>query len=643
MVAIIKELITLWAILLIANSLIAQDPPIIFGELSNNEINMTFYDKDSTAPALVLCDYGNAINTDNNYFSFTYTFTRNLRIKIFNKEGYKYSGLSFIMNKHANTPEIKAITYNFEGEAKIESKLDKKQVFREHYDKNYDVVKFEMPAIKEGCIIDIEYSYLAGFSHIRPWYFQSTIPTVHSEYRVSIPCYFEFKPLAKGFYPMSNLSSHTRTESNFKYISKDVPAFHHEEYLTSIENYLSSIQFELAAVKFPNQLDQIFTKTWPDIGKLLVNNDDFDISGKVGRIIKNELNYLSILDTTPESKITMVYEYIRDKMNWNNQNSIFSEDPKKAWDERKGSSGDINLFLLGALSQLGFDARPVILSTRSNGFVHPAQIILEQYNYVIASVKIADKTIFLDATDKYTPFGILPERCINGQGRMIDKAGGYWLDLNPNTNKKLFYMVKMEIKEDFSITGNINEKYEGYAAVEKRNSLSFYTNDSDYLKEYQKSFQKLTFETDSITDKQNSAKPLTINYRFESDDYIDKAGDLLFINPIIINRLEINPFKLEKREYPVDYSFPQSTTYMTTITIPEGYKIENLPENKKILLPEKNASFLYSIQLTGNGITVISKFDINKVTFLPEEYLDLKEFYNQVIDAMSKQIILKKI
>jgi hypothetical protein len=68
-----------------------------------------------------------------------------------------------------------------------------------------------------------------------------------------------------------------------------------------------------------------------------------------------------------------------------------------------------------------------------------------------------------------------------------------------------------------------------------------------------------------------------------------------------------------------------------------------LPEIKKIALPERSATFTLSAQQSASSIVIVSRFDINKITFLPDEYLNLKEFYNQVIDAQSKQVILKKI
>jgi hypothetical protein len=431
--------------------------------------------------------------------------------------------------------------------------------------------------------------------------------------------------------------------TDYMFISKDVPAFYTEEYITSRDNYISEIQFELGNVKWPNQPIKNYTTTWEAIAKLLLEDSDFGSRIDGGWAIKDEMAVVEALNTTPEAKVNAVFELVRGKMNWDGRNSIYSFDQGKAWKEGSGSSGDINLLLVAAFRRLNMEAYPVILSTRANGFVHPAQIIIDQFNYVIAAVKLSDKYILLDATDKNCPIGILPERCLNGQGRLISEKGGEWVDLKPLAANKKSYQFKIGIDAEGKLIGSVNEKYEGYAAIEQRVSLKYYTDDEAYLKEYQKNHSPFDMTLDSISWKADIPKPVLVSYQFESEDWIEKAGNLWMISPLLLGQRTTNPFKLEKRDYPVDYSFPHSTTHMVTFTIPDGFVVENLPETKKMILPERTASFMYSVQQTGNTIVVVSKFDINKVTFLPEEYADLKEFYNQVIAAQAKQIILKKL
>ncbi len=668
----ITTLVSMALALTISLGVYAQKAPIKFGKLSKDEIDLRVYDKDTAAVAIVLCDFGTSDFTYSDNSGLMYLYKRNIRIKILKKEGYHKANFEIpIRKKYDNPGRIRGLTFNFD-EGKTEKvKLENNQVFTDDINKYWDLIKFEMPAVKEGSIIDVEYSILSELYDIRNWNFQDDIPTLYSEYRVTIPEYFHYKQLEKGFIPIGEKSTNSRTVTqtgtenqrstglvttsrvqsyNFNYnvtdyffISKHVPAFYEENYMTSEKNYISSIEFELGSVKWPNRPVKNYTNTWEAINKELLFDTDFGNRINGAGFLKDKLALIESLNPNPEAKIAAVYELIRNGISWNGRYSIYSFDNNKAWNEGSGTVGDINLLLVAALKRLGFEANPVLLSTRTNGLIHPAQIIRDQFNYVIASVLVDNKTILLDATERHTPAGLLPERCLNGQGRQIDKNGGSWVDLLPASTHRKSYQTIFTIEPDLSLKGNIIEKHEGYSALENRKDMQNYNSTEAYLEEYQKSFQTFSLELDSVSGVAQLNEPLYLSYSFETDVPVDAAGNLLMINPILIGKTQTNPFKLPERAYPVDFSFPRTTTYMGTITIPDGYAVDNLPQNKRMILPENKAAFIYSIQHSGNNITILTKFDINKVTFLPEDYENLKLFYNQVIEAQAEDIILKKL
>jgi hypothetical protein len=670
-----KKLLILTSLcsLLLNYSLKAEKAPIKFGKISKEELALKVYEKDTSAAAVILCDFGvsNFIYSDNS--GLQYQFKRNIRIKILKKEGYDWAKFEiYIRKKYDNLGRIKATSYNQESGKLLKEKLDNKQVFTIDYNKNWELVKFEMPAVKEGSILDIEYIIISDSYNIRDWYFQDEIPTLYSQYNVSIPEYFHYKQLEKGYIPIGNKTQNTRnvtvngtdkqrttqgnlTKSSYQnysfnyiatdytFVSKDVPAFYEEDYITSSENYISSIQYELGSVRWPNKPIKNYTNTWEAINKELLFDSDFGSRIKGAGFLKDQLTLIETLNNTPEAKIEAVYNLIRNKMHWDKRYSIYSFEQGKAWQDGNGTVGDINLLLVAALNRLGFDANPVLLSTRGHGFIHPAQIIVDQFNYVIASVKLGDKIILLDATEKNTPLGVLPERCLNGQGRLVDDKGGDWVDLTPSLSHKKLYKTEIIINPDLSLNGKVVEKNDEYAAIDKRNDLQYFSTGDEFLEDYQKSFTNFTMTLDSIENQKDYNNFISLNYHFETEPIVEQAGNLLMIDPVIFGKKTSNPFKLQERAYPVDYSYPHSVVYMATISIPEGYSVENLPENKRLILPNQDASFAYSVQNFNDQIVIVYKFNINKITFLPESYQNLKEFYNQVIDAQSKQIILKKI
>ncbi len=644
--------------LLLPVALVAQKKHPKFGKISDEELSMTVYDKDTSAAAVVLWDIGETSFPYNMNTGFENNYDKFIRIKIFRKEGYEFAKFHFLLRKRdEKLGSFSAATFNMEGGKLVKTKLDKDQFVKETYNKYWDIVKFELPAVKEGSIIDVEYTIMSEWFDIRNWQFQAEIPVVYSEYKVSYPEYFYFKQLEVGYTPITTHQNYTRNGSitvpggtpyNFRenvlvYTGENMPAFHEEAYIDCADNYIAGIQFELGSFSPPYGMVKNYTQTWEAINRQLM--DDSDFGGQLGMalFLNQTADTIKQKYSDPKERLIAGYSYIQKQMAWNNSNGIYTyQGLRTAYNEKKGNAGDINLMLVALLMKLELDANPVILSTRENGKIHPAQLILDQYNYVIASVKLDGQMILLDATDKFAPAGMLPERCLNEKGRLINKGLGDWVTIKPNGSDRESYQVNLKLTAEGEASGSALIKQEEYSAAEMRTVLLHYSDDARFMEDFNKNSLGLVCQLDSITARTKVGEPLVTRVSFESEKTVEMAGDLLMVNPTVLGRIEKNPFKMEERNYPVDYGYPTNYTYMATIEIPDGYIVESMPESKRFSNTDKTAQFVMSAQQMGNKVTVMWKFEVKKALFLPEEYAVLKEFYNQVIDAQSKQIVLKK-
>ena len=120
------------------------------------------------------------------------------------------------------------------------------------------------------------------------------------------------------------------------------------------------------------------------------------------------------------------------------------------------------------------------------------------------------------------------------------------------------------------------------------------------------------------------------------------TGQLIYIDPFIIFREDENPFKVEKREFPMDFGVRSEKIYVTNITIPDGYLVDETPPPKVTVLPENKGKFSYHVTQTGNRLTVVSSIQINERIFMQDEYPGLREFYNRIVAKQSEQVVLKK-
>ena len=104
-----------------------------------------------------------------------------------------------------------------------------------------------------------------------------------------------------------------------------------------------------------------------------------------------------------------------------------------------------------------------------------------------------------------------------------------------------------------------------------------------------------------------------------------------------------NPFKLEKREYPIDFSYPVTTKYNITITVPTGYEVETLPAQINLTMPDNLGSLKYLISKDDNNIQLVVTEQINEAIIAPEYYETLKQFFQKVVEKETEKVVLKKI
>ena len=112
---------------------------------------------------------------------------------------------------------------------------------------------------------------------------------------------------------------------------------------------------------------------------------------------------------------------------------------------------------------------------------------------------------------------------------------------------------------------------------------------------------------------------------------------------MLIKHIDENPFKLEKRVFPVELVAPIAHSYTYNIKIPEGYELEEMPESVNLALPNKGGRFMFMTnKASENEIQIFMKVNLFKTQYLPEEYSALKELFNLIIAKQQEQVVLKE-
>lgn len=624
----------------------AQKAPEKFGKVNIENLKMTKPPIDSTAGAVILFDFG--------YATFDHKFEISLevhtRIKIFNSTEFDRGDIKIPYAENDYVEHLKAASYNLENGEIVESKVSKKDIFDEDVREGVKQKRLSIPNVKEGSIIEYTYRVNYGsWSSLSAWYFQTSIPVLHSEYIVKLPEYFTYKQLMTGYIPLENVERSVETgrfqDATFntnvaRYVAKNVPAFKEEPYMTTSQNYISKIKYELSSIAIPGRMYETrMPASYLALAKDIAGGDYYGKSLENNKYLSDEIAQITADSKTDLEKIQALYEHVRD--NYEIDYEVMAEGLRRIQTLKKGYPSDLNRMLTSLLRESGYDANIVRISTRKHGLLHPIYASPANFNHSITCVTLDGKDILMDASARNTPFGMLPEKCLNGQGLVISEKEPRIINIDPNgSNYKMVY-ANMTIDEAGTLDGKIDVMRKDYNAAnfrsENKNEID------EYIKQFEEDKTDWTFNTHEFTDIEKIDNPVKETMEVSIDGQVEDLGNIIYLNPLVYGRIQENPFKTEKRLFPVDFATPMSEMLNYRIKIPEGYSVDEVPEPVLLALPNGAGKFMYQVRSVGGFISIVSKLDINKTVFTADEYPYLREFFTQLTAKQAEQVVLKQL
>lgn len=643
-----KYLFTLLISLLFAQLTIAQTKK--FGKVDKASLQMKVYSKDSSASAVILFDKGYTYISSNGS-RLIVIHERHTRIKILTKEGYDWGDVEIPFYQRKGYKEtitrLRAATYTLENGQVTQHKVSRRDFITEKQSKNWLAKKVSLPNIKEGVVIEYSYKKTFPFSpSLEPWYFQKSIPVIYSEIKTRLTSgEASFVKLLQGSIkvnhkPQERLDRDRREIDTW--VATDVPKFESEKYMTQADNHITKIEF---------QLNKLVT-TWRDLDQKLVKHSNFGkpvIQTNFGQNILNKAAKIS----DPKAKAQMIYDAVRTQILWNKKTGFLtSKSLKKVYKEKTGNTADINLLLTNLLRRAGFQAFPVLVSTRSHEKINLLYPLITKFNYVITTMLIGNDGYFLDATDKLVPFGLLPYRCLNGAGRLITGRNikNYWFNVYQGAKYQESINIALSLNDEGTLAGSIKMNDYGYSALASRkkaqekedNKNKDIKGKSGGEEDEKADLAGLKVLKAKRLNLDNIYKPIKTELKVKIEDKAQKAGNMIYLNPMLYWQTKESPFKLKTRQYPVDFGYNRQQSYYLKLKIPKGYKVESLPKDKGLTLPFKGASYFYSAKQYKDYLVIVSRLSITIPVFNPTQYLYLKEFFAQLVDKQAEQIVLKK-
>jgi hypothetical protein len=365
------------------------------------------------------------------------------------------------------------------------------------------------------------------------------------------------------------------------------------------------------------------------------NNRLYNMAGNNVESIKSVLSKIITPGMNDQDKIKSIYYYVQDKIRY-----IAYEDgysgyiPASVQDVLTNKYGDCkgmaNL-LTEMLKLAGYNAHFTWIGTRDLPYSQSLPALCVN-NHAITTLYYQGKEYFLDATEKYVPFG---ENAYRIQGKEALIANGEKFDIKtvPVTtasDHKVFTKADFNLQNEL-LTGKVQVTLTGN---ERKDFHQSYQNlPITKREEFFKGF--LEFGNNNIdasgiktSDLKNREIPVTISGTIDLSNSVQTISGNKYINLDFFPKTLDKYLPDEKRLTGYDFGYLLSFDDEFTLTIPPGSKFSDIPQKLELKYPGYEFSGEYSVQ--GNKIVLKKYLAIKNSVISKNDFANWTKFLQSI-------------
>lgn len=535
-------------------------------------------------------------------------------------------------SKREKLVSLKAYTYNFENGKVKATKVEKDSKFKSTEDKNYTITKFAFPDVKNGSVLEYQYTIETPFYWSVPRVMiERSIPVKYIEYVFETPKELGYTINYKGslnptYRDVGEKNIYGGSHYSYRFAYDNVPAYNEENFVKNNNNYKTSIKAEINSSTINNVFTS-FTVTWDDLRKRLYENEDFGLQlkkmGAVKDILPEEIKAIP----NDLQRADAILKFVQNTYKWNGENDVVTDKGiRNLINSKVGNSAEINLLMTMLMKHAKINADPIVMSTVARGASLAYSPSLSQLNYVITGVQSGDKFYLYDGSSKFSTRNTIPPRALNDYGLLVNEKEAKQLNIIFPDVSETYLTVDAKMNDNGTFSGHFtNEDTKLYALVAHQN---YADNKEDYQKDYTTRYK---FGIKNLKLDDTKAESFTTSFDFDSDTFVDGIGNKLVFNPLLFLYTKNHDFdQTTARKAPLEFLSAFNRIKKVTITLPEGYVFENVPKSQKIRTDDNAIAYSYDVAQQGNTLTVTTKTSIDDSTFPKEYYPAFKQIFDNV-------------
>ena len=518
----------------------------------------------------------------------------------------------------------------------------------------YDDVKqttFNFPSVEPGAIGNLQVSWHNTDPHLlSPFYFANNIPVLNSELKITISKDISLKYVLAGI-DTANItvnveSKHKYNIYTFNYKNcpadksyADAPGF--AWYSPHVIFYIEKYKDEKGnVIPYLSNADDLYRLNYSYLKKMnpITNGE-----------LKHVVDSLTTKLTSPESRARAIYSWVQQNIKYvafeDGMGGFVPRDAGLVCSRRFGDCKDMASILTEMMHDAGVTAYYTWIGTRDLPYTFSHLPLPLVSNHMICTILLNGKYLFLDGTDPTCVFG-MPSSATQDKEAMIaidDK--NYKILKVPAIEKERNVLVDstwLTLGPD-GIKGKIKRTLTGYQAMDMFGKLMYWDKkniDKDVKNEFTRGSNKFQLDTFHF-DRKPVADEISVFADFSLPDYAKKIGNDYYLNMNLFKFFFSEQIDYPKRKMPVEFSYKYEKKYVTSLKIPDGYKLSYLPQGKSY--HNKVWGFDLQYQQKGNLIILTQEFDNEYLLLTNDDFQQWNKVLENLLPLYKETLSLTKI
>lgn len=528
--------------------------------------------------------------------------------------------------------------------------------FKESYDKDsyvfYDDTKeinFTYPAMQKGVKTVLEYTKkIKDPKLMGVFFFDTYIPVVKATYTINHDRDITVNPQVHNDKNLTIITSKKEItdRSEITFVSSAIDKIKFDVRAPSYRHLASSIYSPVSSYKMSDgEVNEVISTAsnlhqwYRTFLKDLHKND-------------NALNELVKSIITPQDsvmeKVKKIYYWVQSNIKYiafeDGMRGLIPHDGNYVLNKRYGDCKDMTSIIVSMLREANINANYTWVGSRDIPYKYSVTPSPITDNHMIATFTHQGTTYYLDATGQYTPIDF-PTSMIQGKECLISLGDESFIinevPIIPKERNVMTDSVNITLNNGV-VSGNGFVSLTGYAKVFNTYRLINTNKKStdDYVERLLgKGNNKFEIDTYEVHNISNLSSPINIDYQFKISDYYRQIGDNIYVN-LQLDKTMTDAL-IQNRTVPVKNEYKYINRSITTLAIPEGFQIADIPEN--VSNHDENFGYKINYYTNESEIIVEKEFYEDYLSLEPSDFDSWNDLILDYAKACRKVIALEKI